>query len=382
MAFRKIRAKKYNGITEYFNPKSVNKETRSLYLSYRDETGKPTLVKSGTLDRDEALHQLNNIKAEVLKRKQEIDGDADRLSRAAKTKTLTLQQASDIYYSTKQHNKSHILVKTNMEKRVLDTWLGSKRISKISTDDIKKLQDSLKNKYAPKTVNEQIRSLRSLFTYAIKENWIVKNPVDVPKVEDDKDPGRVLSKEELGLMFKVFKEGDYEKSILANPRLYFFTKLLLHTGARPAALLDVQVKHIDFNQRKIRFKAMKKGKSYQQALTPEAESLIMEWIEGRRLTHSNYLFHNPTNKNKALQYNTLSKTSRPIFNKLFNGGIPKDDRMHRVTFYSLRRTGGTMMYKKHGIMHAMVFLNHTSVQTTQTYLNVEADIGEAVNDVF
>jgi len=39
----------------------------------------------------------------------------------------------------------------------------------------------------------------------------------------------------------------------------------------------------------------------------------------------------------------------------------------------MRRTAGTKVYKKYGIVHAKKFLNHTDIKTTMHYLNVEDD---------
>ncbi len=382
MAFRKIKAKKYNGISEYFNPKSADKETRALYIMYRDETGKPTLQKTDTLDRDEARKQLNTIKSEVTEKKQDLDGDVAKIKKAVATKSLTLQQASDMYFS-KKRNKETVRVQSKMQKRVLDTKLGKKRIAKITTEDIQALQDSLADKLAPGTINRQLSDVRALFNTAIKNGWAKINPViDITKLEEDTQPGRVMSDEELTRMFNVFQYGDYDLEILPNPTLFFFTKILLQTGARPAAVIDVQVKHCDLNQKKMRFKAMKKGKSYSQTLTPELAELVEIWIKKHNLKHNDFLFHSKTNKANAISDSSLRRIAQKAYDKLFNVGIPVKDVMHRVAFYSLRRTGGTMMYNKKGIIHAMVFLNHTSVKTTQRYLNVEGDIGEAVNDVF
>ena len=62
MAFRKLTAKKYNGILEYFNPNSKDKETRALYVSIRDELGKTTKVKLNTLDLTDAILKLTELK--------------------------------------------------------------------------------------------------------------------------------------------------------------------------------------------------------------------------------------------------------------------------------------------------------------------------------
>jgi integrase len=45
-----------------------------------------------------------------------------------------------------------------------------------------------------------------------------------------------------------------------------------------------------------------------------------------------------------------------------------------VTVYTMRRTAATKIYKKLGIVHAKRFLNHTEIDTTMKYLNIEDDM--------
>jgi len=40
MAFRRLKAKKYKGISEYYNSKSDDKVTLAYYGDFRDEIGK------------------------------------------------------------------------------------------------------------------------------------------------------------------------------------------------------------------------------------------------------------------------------------------------------------------------------------------------------
>ena len=50
------------------------------------------------------------------------------------------------------------------------------------------------------------------------------------------------------------------------------------------------------------------------------------------------------------------------------------DLAYRVTVYTMRRTAATKVYKKFGIVHAKRFLNHTEIDTTMKYLNIEDDM--------
>ena len=73
MAFRKLKQKKYNGIIEYFNPKSDNKETRALYISYRDLSGTAVKQKLETLDLVKAAKILADIKHEIDRDKRSLN---------------------------------------------------------------------------------------------------------------------------------------------------------------------------------------------------------------------------------------------------------------------------------------------------------------------
>ncbi|GIT99725.1 hypothetical protein TSL6_02320 [Sulfurovum sp. TSL6] len=390
MAFRKIKAKKYNGITEYYNPKSTDRETRALYISYRDEYGEAVKKKLHTLDKDDALIELNNIKANVKKLKRRLESDQRELQRSKNMKKLTLIQLANLYYEQRQ-TKENLKDKNKFSKRVIPI-LGTKVASKINHDDIQLLQNKLiAMKYAPKTVNDTIDKLRALYNVAIRKKWVDYNPVDryiIPKLAEEHEPGIILSDEQLKIMFDAFHDGLPESGISPQPRLYFFAKLLYHTGARPSAIIDVQVQHCDFNQNKIHLKAMKKGKSYQQHVNTEVMDLISDWIKKHELKYGDYLFY-PTQtyqstksslaKQKPANYSGIRRAGQKIFDKLFNVGIPTSAVMDRVSFYSLRRTSGTKIYKAKGIVQAMLFLNHTNVTTTQKYLNVKGDIDSFVD---
>jgi predicted ATP-grasp superfamily ATP-dependent carboligase len=137
MAFRKFKAKKYNGITEYYNPKSTDKETRALYLSYRDEFGEAVKKKLDTLDKDEALIQLNNLKSDIAKAKKRLSSDERALKRAASQKRLTLTQVAELYFDQRDA-KWNEDDKKRFNKRTIPI-LGDKIASKITIEDVKML---------------------------------------------------------------------------------------------------------------------------------------------------------------------------------------------------------------------------------------------------
>ena len=61
--------------------------------------------------------------------------------------------------------------------------------------------------------------------------------------------------------------------------------------------------------------------------------------------------------------------------ELFNNGLdPKKDRLTRVNFHTLRHTAATLMIKnKVDLYEVSKFLDHTSIEETQRYAQLDSD---------
>lgn len=396
MGFRKLRAKKYSGIYEYFKDSDKDKRTIAYYISYRDIDKKIKKIKCDATTKEDALKILNDKRAELTKDRLEIEKDKSYLNRKVMNNKLSLEDVAKLYFPTKTA-KTVDMISAGFYSHVNPT-LGKLKISKIKTDDIKKLSEELKKKPAkrgaqskaksdaaplnPRTVKKQISNLRALFNWAIKEGYVDKNPVvikDIIKV-DNNEPGRVLSDDELEKLWNL-------DEFILKPRLLLFLKTCYHTGARPSAVMDIQVKHINFDKGAIQIKAMKQGKPYEARVSKELLDLLKSWISEHELVHDNFIFYplqlyrkattdkeRMALKNRSTRYQGYAELLRKIFDIHFNQNIGPYDLAYRVTVYTMRRTAATKVYKKLGIVHAKRFLNHTEIDTTMKYLNIEDDM--------
>ena len=387
MGFRKVRGKKYNSIYEYFKDSDHDKKTIAYYIMYRDLEDKPKKVKCTATNKDEALKILNDKKAELSKDRAEIKKDSSLLHQKVMNNNLTLDDVAKLYFPTKTA-KTTDMIESSYNRHISPT-LGKIKITKIKTDDIKSLSEKLKKTNSrqgtplnPRTVKKAITYLRALFNWAIKEGYVDKNPVivkDIIKV-DQNEPGRVLSDEELE---KLWNLDEFQ----VKPRLFLFLKTCYHTGARPSAVMEIKVKHINFDKRTIHIKAMKQGKPYEARVGQELLDLLKQRIKKHKLVHDNCIFypeqlHNraitkeekEAYKNQSTRYQKYADQLRTIFNKHFNQNIGTFDLAYRVSVYTMRRTAATKVYKKFGIVHAKRFLNHTEIDTTMKYLNIEDDM--------
>ena len=405
MGFRRIKAKKYSGISEYFRDRDIDKKTIAFYIDYRDIDGKRKKSKTEAKNRDEALVYLKAKNAEVAKVKEQIDRGETYLEQKVINKTLTLDELAKLFHDQRTN------IQAEQDKRKYEMHispvLGKKKIANINIKHIQELKKVLDDKLvsrnkvvkdheagtqksivekvhlSPTTIKDVIEYLRVIFNWAREENYYDKsNPIVLKKIAnqtEDTEPGRVLTDAELEKLWSL-------DELTMNERLYLFLKACYFSGARPAAVISIQVKHINFDTKKIKMKAMKKGKSYEATVSDELLELLRDWIRKHDLKHSNFIFYpiqsyiraktkvdKEACKNKHANYAGYQRRLREILDPVFNVGIDSYDRMYRVTVYTMRRTSGTKIYKKYGIVHAKKFLNHTDIKTTMHYLNVEDD---------
>ena len=387
MGFRKVSGKKYNSIYEYYKDSDHDKKTIAYYIMYRDLENKPKKIKCDATNKDDALKILNDIKAKLLKDRKEIKRDSSLLHQKIMNNNLSLDDVAKLYFPTKTAKSTDMI--ESSYNRLVSPILGQIKIKKIKTEDIKDLSNILKNTLSrqgtplnPRTIKKVISELRALFNWAIKQVYIDKNPVIVKEIikVDRNEPGRVLSDEELEKLWNL-------DEFVIRPRLFLFLKACYHTGARPSAVMDIQVKHINFVKGTVHIRAMKQGKPYEARVGKELLDLLKNWIKEHDLKHDNFIFY-PVQlykraktdkekqeiKNTAVKYGRYSESLRIIFDRHFNQDIGTYDLAYRVTVYTMRRTAATKVYKKFGIVHAKRFLNHTEIDTTMKYLNIEDDM--------
>ena len=156
-----------------------------------------------------------------------------------------------------------------------------------------------KDPLANKTINATVDFVINILNYAYRNSYI--DSVVANRLPKDKDRfikkldlpskrGRAFTEKELNKLFDVLLHGDFEEELASNEQLYLLCKLLYFSGARPEAVLDLQVYNYDSKKQEITIKAMKGISSYQQPLNGEAVVLIENWIKKYDLQYEEYIF--------------------------------------------------------------------------------------------
>ena len=389
MAFRSIRAKKYNGISEYYNPNDPDKATLAFYIVVRDENNKPIKRKVDAKNKDEALEKLNQYKADLTRLKKQRQQNSSVLSQKIRHEQLTIDEMATLYYenrTAKNNRKDH-----QAYTKHLSPLIGKKKVASFSTRHVLELQSNLQKKtiikegeekrpMAAKTVDNLINQLKAMFNEGMRDanRWCNRNPVadkDVKKLTEARDISRlrILSDEELNTLFELAS---------TKPRLFLLLKLLYHTAARPEAIIELQVKDIDFTHRKIYLKAMKKAKAYNVPMVDSIKDLLLPWINEHDLKHEHYIFYplQTGDKTKPAIYENFRRAAKSIMDSSFNTHLSQTDRRNRVTLYTLRHTAATKLVKAFGIKVAKDYLNHSDLKVTEIYAKIaDEDMKVAAN---
>lgn len=106
----------------------------------------------------------------------------------------------------------------------------------------------------PATVNRYVSSLSSILSYAKHLRWIDDNPCfNLTKLKENSGRDRILSEEEI---FRLLAACLQSKS----PYLYCIVLISLTTGARQGEILDLEWRHIDFENQLAYLKETKNGR--------------------------------------------------------------------------------------------------------------------------
>ncbi len=217
-------------------------------------------------------------------------------------------------------------------------------LAEITTQLIENFRDTrLEFGLSPNTVATEIKILKTMFNYGIKNGMLDTNPVNGVIVPNQKKGIiRFLRKDEIELLLKTISDDDnreFQRLVIAY----------LNTGARRSELLPPLFtwKNVDFIDRKIQLPSLKNG---DERWLPMNDSLydILKEIKSEN--------------------NVQPFDFRPIFvthkiQKYYRKAGIKGANLH-----SLRKTfGSTLLQDGVDIFMVSKLLGHHSVQTTQKY---------------
>lgn len=214
-------------------------------------------------------------------------------------------------------------------------------------------------KRSPATVNRYVASLSALFSYALKLRWIDENPCfNLTKLKESKGRDRVLSEDEISKLLASCRQSK-------SPYLYCIVLMSLTTGARQGEILNLEWRHVDFENKLANLIETKNGR-------PRSISLADALIDELKILYQS------RNVKKPLVFASKTAFGRIDIKKSWKQALTraeiKDCRPHdmRHTFCTLAaRQGGSNLELATAMGHRTLGMlqryTHLDVQVTKKF---------------
>jgi integrase/recombinase XerC len=223
---------------------------------------------------------------------------------------------------------------------------------------------TLHDKYKPKTISRKISSIRSFYSFLVKEDLIELNPfIDVELPKQEKRLPKFIYPEEIEHLFQSI-----DQSTLLGKRNYLILEFLYGTGARVTELCDVKLKDINYFEDTI----LLHGKGKKDRIVPLHKRLVQEMSDYVLTTRKDLLKHNESKylflNNKGI--NITSRGVRMIINKIM---LDSGESL-KISPHTLRHTFATHLLNNGADLRTVQeLLGHEHLSSTQIYTKVSKE---------
>ena len=233
-------------------------------------------------------------------------------------------------------------------------------INKIDYNFIRNYLQFLYNqKYSSKTVSRHISSLKSFFKYLVKMGKIKEDPcvlISSPKLE--KKLPNYLNYNDLEVLFSIPDKND-----VLGLRNLLILELLYSCGVRVSELVNIKLKDIDFNNKRILI--LGKGNKERYVLYGHICSDLL----------NEYLTKSYSKLNKNSEYLLLNKFGNKITDRairmIIDDIVKKSSLKLNISPHTLRHTFATHLLNEGADLKVVQeLLGHENISTTGIYTHV------------
>jgi site-specific recombinase XerD len=252
--------------------------------------------------------------------------------------------------------------------------IGDIPINKVTKSDIEnvilKYRTSETERLKPKTLNTMIDVIRMTYKYArlnkvYEGEDITKN---IEKFKIDNARLRYLSVSEISQLLEHTKMNE-------DYNTYMCMLLALLTGARFNVVVNIKVKDIDLENKRIKLFDEKGAveKYYFGYINDKYFKTIKNQVEYAKKKKSNLILtDNSQDKDRTKFYR---RRMQPIFDKLFNIDEESNETRNRVVPHTLRHTfGSQLVINGVDIYTVQKLMNHKDLKMTMRYAKLNDEI--------
>lgn len=284
-----------------------------------------------------------------------------------KKKRFTLQNAFDLYIEWAKQNKKTWKRDSDLYTLHLNTLHG-KEVTALTRKDFEALRDTKLKTLSPRTVEYILAVARQIINHAIDDELIsnYKNPIRkihgigrgiMPKYDNAK----------LGYL-----SHDQAKEILealkAHKESYWFSVLMLFTGARFEDVAILTWNSIDTDAGLITIQPSKNGNARKVLITPLIKE-VLEELRPKKKSDQSPLIPNSLGS----RWDRMPKQWQPIVDELYPLNITTDKK-YRITPHTLRHTHASWLAKGGtDILRIKEQMGHKRLEMTLRYAHLIPD---------
>ena len=223
-------------------------------------------------------------------------------------------------------------------ERDIKSTFGNRLMTEISTDDIRRHCNKIKDRGAPSTAIFVRDLIANIYRYAIQRGHKFANPADEianSSIATFKKRERVLTPREIKLFFNTLENTQSDFALKKA------VKFILLTLVRKGELINATWDEIDFKNKvwTIPAERMKAKRAHNVYLSEQALDLIVAfqiYSEG-----SPYLLPGRINRGQPIANSSLNR----VIAKCINAITKDEKRIDDFTVHDLRRTGSTLLHE-------------------------------------
>jgi len=261
-------------------------------------------------------------------------------------------------------NRSALTVKgyrkdLNVFQRYLQKSFQKEKIklTEINTDFISRYLQYLAAdlRHRPTTMRRHLAALKSLFNFAVLQEYITKNPAEditAPRIPQ-RQPA-YLEKKQVEALFRTITP-----ETPSDLRDLTILKTLFYSGIRVQELVSLKRQHLDFQEKVIKIVKGKGEKQRSIPLHPELEKQLDIYLKEGPSCQDDYLFCNYRSEGLTTEF-----IRQLISRCALEAGLNK-----KVTPHILRHSFATILYKDCGVdlKRLAELLGHNSIRHTIVY---------------
>jgi len=284
-----------------------------------------------------------------------------------KKKRFTFQDAFDDYLKWAKNNKKTWKRDSDLFTLHLDT-IKNKELVSLTKNDFEKIKTEKLKTLAPRTVEYILAVARQIINHSIDDELVknYQNPIRkahgqgkglMPKYDNQKLA--YLSHEQAKQILEVLKKTHADS--------YYFSVLMLFTGARFDEVANLTWQSIDFDSELIHIEPSKGGLSRKVLITPHIAEVLQVLLETRENEQSPLI---PNSLGK--RWERIPKQWQTTIDKLYTPN--KTAGKYRITPHTLRHTHASWLAKNGtDILRIKEQLGHKKLDMTLRYAHLIPD---------